>query len=83
MIKAKMKTKDGKDVLLLGITKENVTAMAEDKKPLNINLKELGLGDIDIVIHYNKTTRGLLKDLEPFIGPQTETRIGGGKGSFV
>ena len=64
-----MKSKEGKDILLLGLSGENVKRLKEGK-PIHINGSELGLGN-DVVVMYGETEAHLYKELKPMIGSQT------------
>jgi len=72
MIKATMRTKEGKDILLLGLSGENVRRL-KDGKPIHINGSEMGLGN-DIVIMYGETEAHLYKELQPMVGAETDVQ---------
>jgi hypothetical protein len=66
MIKAAGKTGLGLPLLLLGLSGENVTRLAAGE-PIRIparHLAELGLPQMEIVIHYGRTEKAILDDLE-------------------
>jgi len=69
MIKAIMKNKDSDNILLLGISEENVNRLKEGK-PIHIKGDELGI-DNDVLIVYGETEEDLYKDLRPYIVPET------------
>jgi len=71
MIKATMKGKDDRNILLLGLSQENVNRLKEGK-PIHINGDELGL-DNDVVLIYGETEAHIYKELQPMIG--TTTRV--------
>lgn len=67
MIKATMQSKEGKNILLLGLSEENVKRLKENK-PIHINGSEIGLSN-DVIIMYGETEEHLYKELEPMIKP--------------
>jgi len=58
MIKAK--TSDGK--IILGLSEENIIRLKQGK-PIAINLKEMGVGDIPLFIMYGKTEADIVVQL--------------------
>lgn len=69
MIKAKVTTDDGKNILVFGISAENITKLQEGN-PIQIDLTEMGL-DGEMLIFYGETTGDLIKKVTPFIGEET------------
>jgi hypothetical protein len=66
MIKAAGKTGLGLPLLMLGLSGENVTRLAAGE-PVRItaqHMAELGLPQMEIVIHYGRTEASILDDLE-------------------
>jgi len=66
MIKAAGKTGLGLPLLLLGLSGENVTRLAAGE-PIRISaqqMAELGLPQMEVVIHYGKTEQAIVDDLE-------------------
>jgi hypothetical protein len=66
MIKAAGKTGLGLPLLMLGLSGENVTRLAAGE-PIRItaqHMAELGLPQMEIVIHYGRTEAAILDDLE-------------------
>jgi hypothetical protein len=66
MIKAAGKTSLGLPLLLLGLSGENVTRLAAGE-PIRISaqqMTELGLPQMEVVIHYGKTEQAIVDDLE-------------------
>ncbi len=68
MIKAAGKTGLGLPLLMLGLSGENMTRLAAGE-PIRIPAKhmaELGLPQMEIVIHYGSTEAAILGDLEAY-----------------
>ena len=66
MIKAAGKTGLGTPLLMLGLSGENVTRLTAGE-PIRIpvqHMAELGLPQMEIVIHYGRTEETILADLE-------------------
>ena len=66
MIKAAGKTGLGVPLLMLGLSGENVTRLAAGE-PIRISARqmaELGLPQVEVVIHYGKTEQAILDELE-------------------
>lgn len=63
MIKARGRTPLGTDLVLLGLSGENVARLAADE-PIRLNLSELGLPAIEVVIVYGKTEDSIKARLE-------------------
>lgn len=62
MIKASGKTGDGRPFVLLGLSGENVTRIVAGE-PIKLNLKDLGLDDIEVAIVYGKTESDIVDQL--------------------
>jgi hypothetical protein len=65
MIKAAGKTGDGKPLLFLGLSGENVTRLAAGE-PIHIparHVAELGLPEMEIIINYGRTEQAIVDDL--------------------
>lgn len=69
MIKATMQTEEGKNILLLGISAENVDRLKEGK-PIHITGEDLGLCN-DVLLMYGDTEAQIYKELQPMIGTNT------------
>lgn len=54
MIKARATTALGLDLVVLGLSAENVFRLTEGK-PIKLNLRDLGLPAIEVVIAYGQT----------------------------
>ena len=66
MIKAAGKTGLGLPLLMLGLSGENVTRLAAGE-PIRVSaqqMAELGLPQMEVVIHYGRTEEAILDDLE-------------------
>jgi hypothetical protein len=66
VIKAAGKTGLGMPLLMLGLSGENVTRLAAGE-PIRVSaqhMAELGLPQMEIVIHYGRTERAILDDIE-------------------
>lgn len=66
MIKAAGRTGLGLPLLILGLSGENVTRLAAGE-PIRVSaqqLAELGLPQMEVVIHYGRTEEAILDDLE-------------------
>lgn len=72
MIKAKLVTDDGKNILVFGISAENVRQLQEGN-PLKVDLTEMGLSG-EMLIFYGETTGDLIEQINPFIGEETILR---------
>jgi hypothetical protein len=83
MIKFTAQAKDGKTLIGLGITSENLGAMSQGK-PLIVRCEDLKRHEngkeipfpypIEIMLIYGRTEEDLQKILAPVIGPETEMR---------
>jgi len=65
MIKGAMKTVFGQPVLFLGLTGENVTRLAAGE-PIRVStaqMRELGLPEVEVVLHYGRTEQDILDEL--------------------
>lgn len=62
MIKASGKTGDGRPFVLLGLSGENVTRIVAGE-PIKLNLKDVGLDDIEVAIVYGKTESDIVDQL--------------------
>jgi len=71
MIKATMQTSEGKNILLLGLSKENVNKLKLGK-PIHVTGSEVGLEN-DVLLVYGDTEAEIYKELQPLIG--TTTRV--------
>ena len=69
MIKAKSKVKDGKDILVLGLSELNITKLKEGQ-PIKIDDKRFFDGVI--LITYGKTEERIAADLSQFITKDTD-----------
>jgi hypothetical protein len=66
VIKAAGKTGLGMPLLMLGLSGENVTRLAAGE-PIRVSaqhMAELGLPQMEIVIHYGRTEQAILDDIE-------------------
>lgn len=66
MIKAAGKTGLGLPLLMLGLSGENVTRLAAGE-PIRVSaqhMAELGLPQMEVVIHYGRTEQDIVDDLE-------------------
>jgi hypothetical protein len=70
MIKAVARGKDGKHILLIGLSYENLDRLREDGLKGFIPIKDLGL-PIDIIITAGPTEDDIANGLRKFIGPDT------------
>jgi hypothetical protein len=72
VIKAAGKTGLGVPLLLLGLSGENVTRLAAGE-PIHISaaqMRELGLPQIKIIIHYGRTEQDILDEMKAHgVGP--------------
>lgn len=62
MIKAKAKTQEGKQVLLFGLSEENIIHLRM-KQPILVVGEEMGIPDFDIVIIWGQTEDDIIKEL--------------------
>jgi hypothetical protein len=69
VIKAKVTTDDGKNLLVFGISAENVKHLQQGY-PIQINLTEMGLAG-EMMIFYGETTGDLIKSINPYVGGET------------
>lgn len=68
MIKAGGKTKQGNDLLLLGLSGENVTRLVAGE-PIHVStddMTELGLPPMVILVHYGRTEEDILAEMRSF-----------------
>lgn len=65
MIKATGKTGDGKPLVLLGLSGENVTRLMADE-PITFNLAEMGLPALQVVIIGGRTQAEIVAQLEQY-----------------
>lgn len=71
MIRAQAETKDGRRLVILGLSGENITRLMA-KEPIVVDLAELGVpGGAVVSIIAARTEADILKDLAPFIGAST------------
>lgn len=71
MIKATVQMKDGRTMVILGLTATNIDLLMA-AAPIRVDLADLGMPTGPVVaIIAARTDVGLLRDLEPFIGPNT------------
>lgn len=73
MIKMMATGKDGRKIVLLGITDGNIQRLREGK-PIHIHGEEMGLGPMEIWIITGKDEATLTEQLAPLIGPETRVR---------
>jgi hypothetical protein len=62
VIKARGKTGDGKDLVVLGLSEENLARLVA-QEPISFNLSEIGLSPIQVVIVGGRTEEELMADL--------------------
>ncbi len=62
MIKARAKTGLGLDMVLLGLSGENVARLTAGE-PIRLNLRDLGLPAIEVVLTYGKTEGDILTEV--------------------
>jgi hypothetical protein len=75
MLKASSQTKDGRPVMLFGLSAMNLKRLKEGK-PIRINAAAEGLPFAgEILIFYGRTEHDMIEDWHQFIGPDTKTRI--------
>lgn len=79
MIKATSEMKDGRPLLILGLSGENITRLMANE-PISINVGKLGDGmpAMEVVILAGKTEQAIADQLRAagLIGPGTEQRHG-------
>lgn len=66
MIKGAMRTALGQPVLFLGLSGENVTRLAAGE-PIRVTaatMRELGLPEVEVVLHYGRTEQDILDELK-------------------
>ena len=73
MIKAKARSDHG-DVLILGLSFENIKRLVEKGQPIHIDRKEIDI-PFDIMIFAGETEESMAKSLEPHFAPFMETNI--------
>lgn len=78
MIKAIAKMNDGRPMLMLGLSGENMTRLMANE-PIQIDVGSLGadLPELVIVLLGGQTEAGIQRDLAPLIGPGTAVRHDG------
>lgn len=65
MIKARGQARDGRPVVILGLSGENMTRLVADK-PIRFDLAELGLPPCMVVIMYGTTEQAITARLAAF-----------------
>jgi len=65
------KTTKGIPLIGIGLSCNNI-AKLQDEEPIMFNLKDIGLNDCDVMIIAGETEESIAKDLERYIGPQTD-----------
>jgi hypothetical protein len=65
MIKGALRTALGQPVLFLGLSGENVTRLVagESIRVSAAQMRELGLPEVEVVLHYGRTERDILDEL--------------------
>jgi hypothetical protein len=63
MVKAGANGADGKRIVILGITEENVRRL-RDGKPIHVHGDEVGAPDVTIFIMYGKDNKDVARQLE-------------------
>jgi len=71
MIKGKANQENGRELVILGISQENVTRLKEGK-PIMVHGTEIKI-PVDIMIYYGATDQDLVKQMRPAM--ETDTRI--------
>lgn len=54
-----------------GLSEVNIQKLKEGK-PISINLGEMGFPGVSVMIFYGETEEQMQRDMEPFIGPDTD-----------
>lgn len=62
MLKAAGRTGDGRPFVLLGLTGDSMTRLMADE-PIVVELKALGLPDVQVAIAYRKNAKDLIADV--------------------
>lgn len=70
MIKFTAKTADGRTLLCMGLSYENV-ARLKNNFPIRFKGEDVGLPDQDIMIFVGKTEESMAKEMDPFITAAT------------
>lgn len=80
MIKATGQDGEGNPLLILGVTRENVTRMIAGK-PIRVTAAEMvtmGLAPVELIIHYGPTEKAIMQELRR-LGPDAPlTDLSGG-----
>jgi hypothetical protein len=66
MIKGALRTALGQPVLFLGLSGDNVTRLAAGE-PIRVRaaqMRDLGLPEVEVVLHYGRTEQDILDELE-------------------
>lgn len=66
MIKAANKSHAGVPLLFLGLSGENVTRLASGE-PIKVSasdMRNLGLPELDVILHYGRTEQDIIAELE-------------------
>lgn len=71
MVKFKANQADGRPIVGLGLTEENIRRLQSDQ-PIYIKSEDLGMKGFDIMIFSGKTEKTMEADLRPFMGRNTK-----------
>lgn len=62
MIKARMTTKSGRDIVLLGLSHKNIEELMKGN-PIKFGGEQLQLGNIEVVIHADKDEQSIVNSI--------------------
>jgi hypothetical protein len=70
LIKARIENPEKGDLLVFGLSRENIDRLTADQ-PIKVDLTEMGLKG-SILIFFKETTGDLIKTMTPYIGKDTK-----------
>lgn len=65
---------DGRELLILGLSHENLTRL-KSEKPIAFRGDTVGLPGIEILIFAGETEQSMARDMAEFVGPNTRVSI--------
>jgi hypothetical protein len=74
MIKAKAKSPEGKEILLFGLSEENITRLRM-QQPIIVIGEEMGVPNFDIIIMWGQTEDDIIAELSAANMVSSETKV--------
>ena len=73
MLKFKMDGEGGKVMIGLGLTRENIDRLVAGE-PVLAKLEQIDMPKVEVAIFFGESLPDLLKELAPWVGPDTKMR---------